>query len=129
MDRDILLAKLKKYGVKGIELKWFESYLSSRKQRTKIDETLSEAINVGLAVSQGSVLGALLFIIYVNEMPKVVKYAVLRLFADDGLLYISGVNIKECINIDLNKLSEWFKSNKLSLNIGKTKCMFINGDS
>lgn len=132
LDREILLKKLYKYGVKNKELSWFQSYLQRRTQRTKVEEAVSESINVNLGVPQGSVLGTLLFIIYVNEMPRVVRYSFLKLFADDGLLYFVGKSIEECIekvNFDLMELNKWFHMNKLSLNVGKTKCMYINGES
>lgn len=83
VDRSILLEKLKKYGVRNIEAKWFESYLMDRLQKTKMNGIVSKAIKVLLGVPQGSILGVLLFLIYVNDMEKAIEFAKLVLFADE----------------------------------------------
>lgn len=120
---------MRKYGIKGKEYKWFVSYLHDRKQRTRVNQTLSDAIEVELGVPQGSVLGTLLFLFYINDMADDLEYAKLALFADDALLYIAAETVDECVrrmNMDLAKLAEWLKSNKLKLNAEKTKVMSIN---
>ena len=130
IDREILLLKLEKYGISGTELKWFQSYLNNRRQRTKINNTISEAIDINIGVPQGSILGVILFVLYINDINCIIKQSKIFLFADDALLYVSGDSMLECINKinnDLNELSLWFKMNKLKLNIDKTKCMCING--
>lgn len=132
VDQGLLIEKLKSYGVYGTELKWFKSYITGRKQRTKIKDSISSSIDVKLGVPQGSILGVLLFIIYINDMVKSVEFSKLVLFADDALLYVCGDNITECvtkINHDLEKLNVWFKMNKLNLNLKKTKCMFFNDNA
>lgn len=129
VDRDILLNKLLMYGVQDRELVWFESYLMNRTQRTKVEGVVSDLVDVKLGVPQGTILGVLLFLIYVNDMEKVVKLSNLALFADDTLIYVVGDSVDECtskLNEDLSRLGDWFMLNKLKLNIEKTKCMVVN---
>lgn len=131
IDRNILLLKLNKYGIVDIELKWFESYLSNRMQRTKVNEVISTEITTRLGVPQGTVLGVFLFLIYINDIGRVVKNGKLLMFADDALLYVESDDVQVAvnkINEDLQHLSNWFKMNKMKLNINKTKCMVLNGN-
>ncbi|XP_055390584.1 uncharacterized protein LOC129619367 [Condylostylus longicornis] len=131
VNRNILLEKLKKYGIRNMELKWFESYLSNRTQKTKVNNSTSDSLGASIGVPQGSVLGVLLFLIYVNDMAKVVQRSKLVLFADDALLYVCCDAVEECVNIvndDLNNLCCWSKMNKLKLNINKTKFMLFNSN-
>lgn len=126
IDRSILLSKLRGYGIGGMELKWFESFLSNRSQRTMVNGISSSSIETKIGVPQGSILGALLFIIYINDIKTAMKYSQIALFADDALLFISGKNIEECekkLQNDLYSLSNWLKANKLKLNVAKSKCM------
>lgn len=128
IDRAILLRKLQSYGVTGTALQWISSYLTGRKQVTKVDGELSDEISVDIGVPQGSVLGPLLFIVYINDMPDNLKKSFINLFADDTLLWYHGKNFNDVcntVNIDLQCLSEWFKINKLKLNVTKTQCMII----
>ena len=130
LDRNILLNKLQCYGLKDVELKWFKSYLNGRKQKTKVNNVFSDNINIKIGVPQGSVLGALLFLSYINDIHGVVNFSELVLFADDTLMFVVGNNVKEClekINGDLDTIEEWLKMNKLKLNVNKTKCMVWNG--
>lgn len=132
IDRSILVQKLERYGIKGVELEWFKSYLSNRVQRTRVSNELSERLTVTLGVPQGAVLGTLLFIIYINDLGNVLQHAKARLFADDTLLYVSGSSADECIeqlNADLISVEGYLKMNKLKLNTGKTKTILINGIS
>lgn len=130
VDREELLKKMQKYGIRDIEYRWFSSYLQNRTQRTKINSTISSAQNVTIGVPQGSVLGVLLFLLYINDIEKAVDFATIALFADDALVYVTGDSIDECsskINSDLEKLNNWCKINKVKLNKTKTKAMIING--
>lgn len=130
VNKEILIKKLEMYGIDEIELQWFKSYLYQRTQRTRVNDAVSDEIDVLLGVPQGSVLGVLLFLIYVNDMEKAIELSKLVLFADDALLYIVGDTVDEGINnmnSDLNRLSEWFLMNRLKLNVDKTKYMVING--
>lgn len=129
IDRSILLVKLHKYGIRDIEQKWFQSYLSGRSQKVKIKESFSETISVQLGVPQGSKLGVLLFLIYINDIEKSLSQAQASLFADDTLIYYVGENVHECECImqnEMNSLNEWLCKNKLKLNVSKTKCMCVN---
>lgn len=87
VDRTRLLRKLRAIGINGTELKWFKSYLSNRSQTTKFDDRKSVSIANDLGLPQGSVLSALLFIIYINDIKKVFKHCKIKLFADDTLIH------------------------------------------
>ena len=126
IDHTILLNKLNHYGVRGVALDWFRSYLSNRKQFVNFKDTKSDIRNVDCGVPQGSVLGPLLFIIYTNDLPKAIKYSKCILSADDTTLFYCTKHRNELYNnisMDLNALSDWFKANKLSLNVSKTNYM------
>ena len=123
INHNILLQKLEWYGVRGKALEWFESYLCQRKQCVQYKTNKSLTHNIPCGVPQGSVLGPLLFIIYTNDLPNSLAHTKAILFADDTTLYINYKHVTELFNLinhDLNSLAKWFKSNKLSLNIGKT---------
>lgn len=131
IDRDLLLEKLKNYGITGNEISWFESFLKQRLQRTKIKECISEVIVNDIGLAQGTVLAALLFVLYINDVNNVIKNgneSKLKLFADDTLLYICTDNIDDGIvkiNETLSNLNEYLSKNKLKLNVNKTKAMII----
>lgn len=129
IDRKQLLDKLKGFGLKNQTYKWFESYLEGRTQRTKANGIYSDSISNDLGTPQGSIVGALTFIMFINQMPTVVKDSFINLFADDTLLYTYGINANSMVqklNDDLSRVHEWLCANKLKLNINKTKCMYIN---
>ena len=131
IDHDILLNKLHFYGIRGIAHKWFNSYLSNRKQYVKYREARSELMNVTCGVPQGSVLGPLLFIIYTNDLAKCINHSNAILFADDTTVYVISadkIRLYSYMNEDLHTLNDWFKANKLSLNINKTVCMFFSNN-
>ena len=120
----ILLRKLETYGIRGNGLSWFKSYLSNRKQSVKYYDSISSALPVTIGVPQGSILGPLLFIIYINDMPNVLNSLYPIIFADDTTLFASGPNVEEvleCFAAELPLLVQWFSSNKLSLNLSKTQ--------
>lgn len=128
IDRDILIKKLFKYGIRGIENKWFGDYLSNRKQKTRINDITSDEKYNQYGVPQGSVLGPLLFILYINDIDKILKYCKIYLFADDALIMIAENDPDEAIrklNVDLASIFSWLCSNKLKLNVSKTKWMRI----
>ena len=128
VDHNILLKKLSLYGIKNNNLKWFSSYLSNRKQVIQAGAIKISYEDIVCGVPQGSILGPLLFIIYVNDLCNVSKILE-PMFADDTNLFFSHKNIKDlfqAVNSELGKVFQWFNANKLSLNKDKTKYTFFH---
>jgi len=126
VNHRILLNKLEIYGIRGTILKWFASYLSGREQRVKLDEKYSSWKPITIGVPQGSVLGSLLFLIYVNVLPLISNVLQSVLFADDTCLTLSDDNHSNLIikfNQYLDKFYSWVVANRLSLNYDKTVLM------
>ena len=129
VDREILLKKLSHYGIRGQPLNLLRSYLTDRYQYTLINNIASGIELVEYGVPQGSCLSPLLFLIFINDMPLSSMKLIIKLFADDSLLFVHGKNfaeIQETLNIELPKIEAWFLSNKLTINASKTEYM-ING--
>ena len=127
VDHKILLKKLQHYRIKGKNLSWFESYLTGRKQYIKFEindyNGKTGLLKITCGVPQGSILGPLLFIIYINALCQVSDILKLIMFADDTNLFCSSNDIKTLFfntNLELQKISGWFRANKLSLNEDKT---------
>ena len=107
VNHEILIQKLRFYGVAGKELRWFQSYLSNRKQCCKVNGKLSDLEEVTCGVPQGSFLGPLLFIIYINDLPLSIKHSLINMDADDTKLSFSSNSISiinEKVNDDLECL-------------------------
>ena len=122
VNHAILLAKMKALGMTTDAVNWFQSYLSDRQQIVDVNGILSNAKHVTCGVPQGSILGPLLFLIYVNDMPGAVKCKLL-LYADDSALMVSGSNVTEIettLTVEHNSIHKWLVDNKLSLHLGKT---------
>ena len=129
VDHDILLRKLNHYGIRGIALKWLESYLKNRTQFVSINGSNSSARLMKYGVPQGSILGPLLFLIYINDLPGIDQWAKFILYADDANIMITGENmqeIKEQLNRLTNSLVKWVNANGLLLNLKKTNYMLFS---
>ena len=128
IDHKILLRKLASYGIDHRALKWFDSYLSDRQQKCVVNGELSGARAVTCGVPQGSLIGPLLFLIYINDLPNCLSKALPRMYADDTSISIAASSLPElesALNTELTYLHEWLNVNKLSLNIAKTELMLI----
>lgn len=128
LGHDILLYKMSNLGIRGIAHTWFRNYLSNRSQFVQIDTTKSSVRSITHGVPQGSILGPLLFLIYVNDIQHSTTAKILS-FADDTSLVISANNTADLITSANNALSEiytWFCSNKLYLNLNKTTYMTLS---
>ena len=131
IDYSILLHKLEYYGVRGVALQWFRSYLNTRKQYVTHKDAKSEFKNLDCGVPQGSILGPLLFIIYCNDLPNALKHTNCILYADDTTIYYSTDNLQSLytvMNSDLGMLSNWYMANKLSLNAAKSQYVLFKNN-
>ena len=131
VDHMILISKLSKYGIRGIALDWFKSYLSDRYQCVAINNSLSEPKPVSCGVPQGSILGPLLFLIFINDFPNSSQHFHFTLFADDSTLSCripdsSTDIIKNTIERELQSVSNWVNSNKLVINAKKSNFMIFS---
>ena len=116
------------YGIKGIELAWFKSYLSNRMQYCCNDGTNSDYKVKRAEVLQGSCLGPLLFLIYINDLPSILENSDSNLYADDTNISTAEellLKAQENLNTDIKTLEQWLDANKLSPNLVKTEYMII----
>ena len=124
VNHKILLNKLEHYGIRGIALDWVKSYLNDRKQYVEVNNVASAQKTVKCGIPQGSILGPLLFILYVNDISNSSEILKFILFADDTNIFYSCKdieNLENTLNTELEKVSVWLIVNKLSINIKKTK--------
>ncbi|CAB4020325.1 Hypothetical predicted protein, partial [Paramuricea clavata] len=119
IDHQIILQKLKNYGIDENSLTWFHSYLTDRTQKCQVNGQLSDSVPVACGVPQGSSLGPLLFLTYINDLPNCLNHTNIS-YASDSVKELQHV-----INTELKGLSDWLTTNKLSLNIVKTEFMVV----
>lgn len=127
VDHDMLIDKLYKYGFRGMVGDWLRSYLSERKQLTVVNTYQSNMLKISCGVPQGSVLGPMLFLLYINDIALCVKDGSMVLFADDTSYLFSDkdvISLTEQLQIRINKLVEWFDDNRLHIN--NDKSVFIH---
>ena len=120
IDHEIILRKLANYGV--------ASYLRKRSQKCSVNGALSSASKLTCGVPQGSILGPLLFLTYINDLPNCLDASCAKMFADDTNITVPGctfAELEQATDSELNNLYSWLKANKLSLNIAKTEFMVV----
>jgi len=127
VNHSLLIEKLQSYGISGNQLKWFISYLSDRTQSVNVNSTVSDCKLIDIGIPQGSILGPLLFILYVNSLPDSVDCKCI-MYADDTTLLFSAsdpLTLQQEMNDNMARIAQWFEINQLTLNIKKTKFMIF----
>ena len=119
VDHYCLLLKLEHYGNRGQSYNWFANYLAERSQRMKYRGELSSNLFLHHGVPQGSILGLLLFVLYINDLPQCLSKSQISMYADDTVIYFSctkSSNIEVTFQSDINKVEQWLLENRLVLN-------------
>ena len=128
VDHQILINKLEMYGIKDQALSWFKTYLTNRKQQVTINNSKSDFKHISCGVPQGSILGPLLFLLFINDLPLYTNNVFTDLYADDTTLYDvqdSMEQIEKNLQAALNNLHIWCRANGMILNSSKTKVMLV----
>ena len=128
VSHSILLDKLKAFGVTGVTHKWFTSYLANRKQQVEINGTLSDSKDIDISILQGSILGPILFLCFINDLPNsTLLYSFL--FADDTAVLAFNSNLTELVrqvNFELRGIANWLRANRMAVNVSKTKFILFH---
>ena len=128
VDHSILPRKLQLFGISERSLGWFFSYSDDRQQKCYIDGKLSDSCTIKCGVLQGSILGPLLLLIYINDFPTCLKYSKARTYADDTTISVAGdtaAQVEILMNADLISSKKWLESNKLTINVTKTEYILV----
>jgi len=122
-----LIEKLRHYGISGDLLSWIGAYLTNRNHRVRVDQTFSDYDPVTSGVPQGSVLGPLLFLIYINDLPSVTRHSTVKMFADDSKLYFTAKTTenRQCLQEDLDRIHEWATVHQLALAVQKCTVLHL----
>ena len=131
IDHKLLLIKLSAYGFKLSAVNWMKSYLFNRQQCVMYNGAVSSMKTLYCGVPQGSCLGPLLYSVFVNDMPHILKKCSCAIYADDTTIYAHAENVNDLSSIlqhEVMQISEWVTENKMKLNISKTKCLVICSD-
>lgn len=129
VNHEILITKLERYKFSHNTLLWFTSYLSNRTQQVSVSGKLSQPLEIKSGVPQGSVLGPLLFLLYINDLPLCVNFCSTDMFADDTTLSTNSSSpetLADNLNRDLENVASWCKDNAMSISVEKTKSMVIS---
>ena len=132
VDHEILISKLESYGLRNIELDWFRNYLTDRKQQVSLGKELSDPCLITSGVPQGSILGPLLFVLFVNDLPIVLERCQIPMYADDTVMYFAASNAQEIsstLTSELAKVNDWLVHNSLFIHQGKTECVLFGTGS
>lgn len=131
VNHEVLIRKMEILGISSDALSLLKSYLTGRKQVCQVNGSLSSESQISCGIPQGSILGPLFFILYINDLPECLQNSSSRMFADDTNLTISGVSMEEvesAMNDDLDRVKSWLKANRLSLNVAKTEFLLIGSN-
>ena len=129
VNHNILIQKLEHYGLRDTNLNWFISYLKDRSQYVFCNNISSKTKNINCGVPQGSVVGPLLFILYINDLPNISNELSFHLFVDDTNIFFKANNLdtlQTTVNREMSKLVNWLNSNRLPLNVSKTNFVIIS---
>ena len=132
IDYDFLMNKLEKYGILDVELKWFNNYVTNRKQMVQCQGKISKLSNLTIGIPQGSALGPTLFLIFINDISQYVLNGSCNIFADDVVIYVTGKDVTEVnskLQENLNQINQWYTNNRLRINNDKTKVMLLKSKS
>ena len=129
VNHNLLIQKLRKYNIKNKAIDWIETYLTNRTQKTQMGDCISDERDVKTGVPQGSILGPIFFICYINDIVHICKNSKMLLYADDTVMYKKISDTERYLDMhnfqqDVNRLIKWCQVNRLSINIKKTKLVF-----